>query len=194
MSAELIVAIAGVGAALSIPLTAFVRRPSVELLKDQNGDHSRVETTMLIDHIGDERPYLRIMVRNKRWRRSATEARVVVDRVRSRGGVEFTLGCPELAWTSHFEDTRPTIFSNWHRPLDFGQLINPSGNAWQLQLTLAKGMTTGDHRETLEACDDGYCVTLTTGAADSRGRTYEVDVNWNPHAKSATDAAGRMRP
>jgi hypothetical protein len=72
----------------------YWRRPSLSLREDTEHTHSRVE--------GDEIPYLRLLVRNAKGKRSAKHARVVLDGYRGAESRDpFTrLGSPFLGWSS----------------------------------------------------------------------------------------------
>jgi hypothetical protein len=59
----LVAAVGAIVAAILIPLVTFWRRPSLSLHKDQEKILSRVE--------GDGLPYIRLLVKNKGWRRIA---------------------------------------------------------------------------------------------------------------------------
>jgi hypothetical protein len=104
------------GAALALP---YLRRPSLSLHRDAERTHSRVE--------GDRVPYLRLPVRNKKHRRSAKHARVVLDGYRAAGSQEplTRLGSPFLGWPSVFGQESDAyvevIFSSAERPLGLGR-------------------------------------------------------------------------
>lgn len=199
---SLAVGVAGVLAAVSIPLTAYVRRPSLVIAEDVGSVHSRVE--------GNGLPFIRLLVRNRRWRRTASGSRVLVDHYSPIGtGTSTTLGCPPLSWTSLFDQPAgATIFSSWGRPIDFGMLVpayrdtfnrvlvdegdDPEtvihkGGSWQLRIALDR-IAIADQREYLAPRPNGYTIRLTVGADDGAGRTLDVDVNWNGDAPSAAAA------
>jgi hypothetical protein len=105
-------------AALVVP---YWRRPSLSLHDDPEGTHSRVE--------GDGPPYLRILVRNKKRKRSAKNARVVLDGYRRSGstGPLTRLGSPFLGWPSIFGQDSDSyvsvVFSDAARPVSFGRFV-----------------------------------------------------------------------
>lgn len=189
----------GVVIAAAIPVTAYLRRPKVTLVEDRGNVHSRVE--------GAGHPFVRLLVRNGRGRRSANETKVLLDHYQPRGGDVVTLGCPMLAWTSHFEDLGPTIFSSWERPIDLGELVQmqaaqnhrtghtnyhgTTGGTWHLNLALGTStnrLILADDRHILPPQPNGYTFRVTAGASDSAGRTYLIDVNWDGGAATAESA------
>lgn len=195
MGDEIAAGLVGAFAALLIPFTAYCRRPRVTLREDTSGVHSRVE--------GNGNPFIRILVRNSRLRRSAVETTVFVDHYQPRGGEIVTLGCPRLAWTSHFEDVGPTVFAGWERPFDLGQFIQGKSiplpgfehDRWYLWLALGTTnapINLADGRNWVPASPNGVVFRLTVGAADSAGRTYDVDVNWNSEAHSAEEVLASL--
>lgn len=105
----------------------YWRRPSLSLREDTERTHSRVE--------GDETPYLRLLVRNAKGKRSAKYARVVLDGYRRTESADpFTrLGSPFLGWPSvggqESDSYVSVIFSDAARPVGLGRFrrvrVNP---------------------------------------------------------------------
>jgi hypothetical protein len=111
-------------AALVVP---YWRRPSLSLHEDLERTHSRVE--------GDGTPCLRLLVRNAKGKRSAKDARVVLDgykRAESAGSLA-RLGSPFLGWPSVFGQDSDSyvsvVFSDAARPVGLGRFrrvrVNP---------------------------------------------------------------------
>jgi hypothetical protein len=113
--------------AIGAVVLPYRRRPSLSLLEDTERTHSRVE--------GDEIPYLRLLVRNAKGKRSAKYARAVLDGYREAGSTEpFTrLGSPFLGWPSvGGQDSNSyvsVVFSDAARPVGLGRFsrvrVNP---------------------------------------------------------------------
>jgi hypothetical protein len=97
----------------------YWRRPSLSLHEDAEYEHSRVE--------GNGVPHLRALVHNKKGKRSARHARVVLDGYRKVGadGSYTRLGSPFLGWPSVFGQDNDSyvevIFPNSSRPVGLGQ-------------------------------------------------------------------------
>lgn len=119
--------------ALVASIAAFVipywRRPSLSLQEDPERTHSRVE--------GNGIPHIRLLVRNAKGKRSAKQARVVLDGYRSAASPSplTRLGSPFLAWPSAFGQDSDSyisvVFSDAARPVGLGQFrrvrVNPDG-------------------------------------------------------------------
>lgn len=107
----------------------YWRRPNLSLETDPERTHSRVE--------GDGLPYIRLLVRNAKGKRSAKQARVVLDGYRRAESTDpFTrLGSPFLGWPSAFGQDSDSyvsvIFSDAARPVGLGRFrrvrMNPDG-------------------------------------------------------------------
>lgn len=103
-------------AALVIP---YWRRPSLSLHVDPERTHSRVE--------GDGLPYVRLLVRNAKGKRSAKNARVVLDGYSHAaiGDPLTPLGSPFLGWPSIFGQDSDSyvsvVFSDAARPVGLGR-------------------------------------------------------------------------
>jgi hypothetical protein len=123
------------GAAILISVAAlivpYLRRPSLALRDDPEQTHSHVE--------GDEIPipHVRLLVRNAKRRRSAKNARVVLDGYRTAGSTDplTRLGSPFLGWPSIFGQSSDSyvsvVFSDAARPVGLGRFfrvrVNPDG-------------------------------------------------------------------
>ncbi len=201
----LVAAVGAIVAAILIPLVTFYRRPSLSLYKDQANILSRVE--------GNGLPYIRLVVKNRGWRRIARGTRVLVARHQKQGASAsiVTMGSPALAWTSAVEQaTGVDIFAGGERPVDFGILVlarrdsggrviiddpdakDPAriianGGQWQFRFALHNLQIT-DQREYLAPTRDGYLVRLDLGADDGAARHYDVHLNWNDDAETSEAA------
>lgn len=116
--ASIVAAGGAVIAAIFVPITTFYRRPSLSLDEDAAHTLSRVE--------GEGFPYVRLVVRNKGWRRKARRTQVLVARHQEQraGSPVVTMGSPALHWTSVFgEDDVIDLFAGSERPIDFGWLL-----------------------------------------------------------------------
>jgi hypothetical protein len=201
---DVVQAVAAAGAVLAviaIPLTAYARRPRLSIAEDKERVQNKVE--------GDGLPYLRLLVRNTRGRRTAKETRVLVDRYQeNRGGASaVTMGSPELAWPSTGAAVDGVVvFANGKRPVSLGYLIPAyrdqydemllapdedraaaifKGARWHLRLHLAHNLFLVDEREYLKPVDGGYTVRLVIGAEDGAARSFDVHVNWEGDARDA---------
>jgi hypothetical protein len=193
--------VAAIGAIVAA-LVAFYRRPSLSLHKDRE-KMSRVE--------GNGFPYIRLLVRNKGWRRIARGTRVFVARHQKQGASasDVTMGSPALAWTGVpvEQGNGADVFAGSERPIDFGYLIaahrdrdgrvliddpDPAtiinnGGKWQFRLAL-HNLCLVDQREFLAPTPEGYSVRLELGADDGKARKYDVHVNWGDSAEDAEAA------
>jgi hypothetical protein len=114
-------AISAVAILLSIGAVVlpYHRRPNLSLLEDDERTHSRVE--------GDGVPYVRLLVRNAKGKRSAKHARVVLDGYRSAGSTDpfVRLGSPFLGWPSvggqDSDSYVSVVFSDAARPVGLGR-------------------------------------------------------------------------
>jgi hypothetical protein len=202
----LVAAVGAIVAAILIPLVTFWRRPSLSLRKDQEKILSRVE--------GDGLPYIRLLVKNKGWRRIARGTRVFVAGHQKLGASApvVTMGSPALGWTSAFAPVNGVdSFAGGERPIDFGYLFparrdtyghvptndpdlkNPAtiinkGGKWQFRLALAHNLFIGDQREYLAPTQEGYLVRLELGADDGKARKYDIHLKWDGSAKDAEAA------
>jgi hypothetical protein len=114
---------------IAAAVVPYWRRPSLSLHGDPDRTHSRVE--------GDGMPYLRVLVRNAKRKRSAKNARVVLDGYRGAesAGPLTRLGSPFLAWPSIFGQDSDSyvsvIFSDAARPVGLGRFrrvrVRPNG-------------------------------------------------------------------
>jgi hypothetical protein len=152
-------ALAAVGAfltAAAIPITAFYRRPSLTLHEDEHRLHSRVECNGL--------PYIRLIVRNRRGRRTARNARGFVAQYAQNGvaGSDTTMGSPDLGWTA--SSTRRALFC-----------LEASDQSTSARLNLGTAY--------LRAHPNGYRIKLELGAEDGPARSYDVHVNWDGTAQ-----------
>jgi hypothetical protein len=99
----------------------YWRRPKLSLLADRERTHSRVE--------GDGLPYLRLLVHNAKRKRSAKQARVVLDGYREAGAKRplTRLGSPFLGWPSIFgqgtDSYVAVVFSDTERPVGLGRFV-----------------------------------------------------------------------
>lgn len=185
-------------AGIFIPITTFARRPGLSLHEDAEASFTRVE--------GNGFPYLRLVVRNKGWRRVARRTRVLVARHHERGVASsvITMGSPALGWTSVFDekglqDDSVDIFAGGERPIDFGVLVpairdsdgrllvdglqgeDParllsSGGKWQLRLALAHGLGVRDQREWLAPTTDGNGYLVRLEVGADDGKARKYDV------------------
>jgi hypothetical protein len=208
-----------VGALLAVVLVAlmpFVRRPRLTIVEDESGIHTQLEGP------GSVIPWIRLIVRNARLRRAATNARVLVEGYREVGGSgkPVTLGSPEAGWPSTAIPVGggPVIFSGGERPVDFAALTrvnrDEAGNfvgagnyvasdkrpsvTWNLELRLAMHAydpptLTSNYREFLPAKPNGWTVRLLVGEDDGAARAYEVDVNWHGQAPDPAAALNSVQ-
>lgn len=111
-----VVALGVSGAALFLP---YWRRPNLSIRTDSERTHSRVE--------GNQVPHVRVLAKNKKRKRSAKQARVVLDgyRVRDSKDPLTSLSSPFLGWPSTFGQPSGSyvsvIFAGAERPVGLGQ-------------------------------------------------------------------------
>jgi hypothetical protein len=128
---------------------------------------------------GNGLPYIRLIVRNRRGRRTTRNARVFVAQYAQNGvaGSDTTMGSPDLGWTSVF-DAKGVVLSGGERPIDLDspepRYRIPAGSPERLQ-DQARARSQG-------------------GPA----RSYDVHVNWDrvPATSRARHVAlrrGRLR-
>jgi hypothetical protein len=125
--APLVISAVALLASIGAVLFPFWRRPSLSLHDDPERTHSRVE--------GDGLPYLRLLVRNAKGKRSGKQARVVLDGYRpaESTGPLTRLGSPFLGWPSAFGQDSDSyisvVFSDAARPVGLGRFarvrVNP---------------------------------------------------------------------
>lgn len=116
----LVVSIAAGFVSLTALIVPYFRRPKLSLLSDSRREHSQVE--------GDGLPYLRALVRNAKWKRSAKHARVVHDGHRPSGAKgRVRMGSPFLSWPSTFgQDSSfyaDVVFADSERPVGIGRFV-----------------------------------------------------------------------
>lgn len=205
--AQVVAAAGAVMAALAIPLTAYARRPRLDLEEDRERVQTQIE--------GNGLPWIRMFVSNRPRRRAATGTRAIVTQYLEHGTVRpIGLGSPELGWPS--AGATPdgiTIFAGGSRPVSLGDLlplegkapdltlsamltpeeIIASGGEWHLHLGFNEGFYILNQREYLPPRPNGYAVRVTVGATDGAARTYDVDVNWNGKAASAKAALNSVQ-
>jgi hypothetical protein len=94
--APLIVSAVALLVSIAAVIVPYWRRPSLSLHEDPERTHSRVE--------GNGLPHLRVLVRNAKGKRSAKNARVVLDgyRAATSDGPFTRLASPFLGWPSAF--------------------------------------------------------------------------------------------
>jgi hypothetical protein len=204
-------AVAAVIAAISIPLTAYARRPRVRLHVDTSGTHSRLEGS------ADQRlPWIRLLASNGRRRRAATGARVLVEGYRAapEGSEVVRVGSPSLGWTSQ-PDAALGIFAGETRSVDLGTLIKRSdrelevagiaaklgggsvisgpdtireGEAavrWHFALALHEVVPL-DARHVLRP--NAWFIELRIGSDDGPSNAYVAQISWNSTAATAEQA------
>jgi hypothetical protein len=165
-------AISLVALLVSVGAVAFPywRRPNLSLQEDAERTHSRVE--------GDEIPYLRLLVRNAKGKRSAKDARVVLDGYRGAESTEpFTrLGSPFLGWPSvggqASDSYVSVVFSDAARPIGLGRFmrvrVNPDDGRREREAR---------YRQDLGAAS----VVTTSGPAPVRHFPDAPDARWHLH-------------
>jgi hypothetical protein len=160
--------------ALALP---YVRRPKLSLQEDTDHTHSRVE--------GDGLPYLRLLVRNAKGKRSAKHARVVLDgyrRAKSTGPL-IRLGSPFLGWPSIFGQDSDSyvsvVFSDAARPVGLGRFgrvrVNPDDGL-------------RERKERYRQDFGAASIVTTSGPAPVRHFPDAPDARWHLHLELA-DAA-----
>jgi hypothetical protein len=197
-----LLAASGVAAALAIPLTAFLRRPSVTLGEDKSRTFSRLEKDVELNDV----PFVRLLAHARRGRRAAHGSRVEVVGIRRQTETSLVpLGHWPLAWTSAKEPA-VTVYASDERPLDFGVLEHwhpdddqggvvyftgdpvPEGpeRHWHLRLVLHGGDVPADRRDRLPPGE--WVVRLVVGSEDGSARTYDVHVAWSGDEPDAASA------
>jgi hypothetical protein len=201
---SLLVGLGALAVAGAVPLTRHFRAPSLTLHEDTPRLHSHVE--------GNGLPYVRLVVRNKGWRRVARQARLFAAWYAEQGLTTspLTMGSPELSWTSLVRDDA-LVFPAGERPVDlgilfpatrdnFGQLVesHPDDDAetiiklrrgeWQFKFALAHNLLIVDRREFVPPTPNGYVVRVELGAEEGPARRYDVHVNWDGKARDAQAA------
>jgi hypothetical protein len=196
--AQLAAAVFAVVAALAIPVTAYLRRPSVSLVEDTEKVYPRLEV---------DQPFVRLLVRAKRRRRAAHGTRVEVIGVRRLDETKLTpLGHWPLGWTSA-EPVAVTVYAGAERAVDFAVLERYDPEAapyiyggdelldvlapdrWHLALALHGDYAPTDQRHRL--APGSWAVRLVVGTDDGDARRYEVHVRWDggeADPQSALDA------
>jgi hypothetical protein len=116
-TAALGIAIAGL-----VALMPFLRRPRLSIQEDTARIHSRLEST---DR--GKVPHLRLLAGNAKWKRSAKEARILVEGYQRRGSADtVSLAYPSLGWPSAPEASETaavTIFAGGFRPVGLARFI-----------------------------------------------------------------------
>jgi hypothetical protein len=179
-------------------------RPMLTLEVDSEGVQTRLE---------QNRPWIRLLVRNARGRRAARGTRVLVASYRetSSGATPVSLAGPELAWpsTSLREGDGAVVFGGTARPLDFGSLgagptagpgeslLNlmaapdklPDGFQWWYRFILEMhGRSLFIGREFLPPVPGGYTARLIVGADEGDARVFDVQFSWMGHAPTPANA------
>ena len=155
----------------------YWRRPNLSLREDAERTHSQVE--------GDGAPYVRLVVRNAKGKRSAKNARVVLDGYRRAGSTDrlTRLGSPFLGWPSVFGQDSDSyvsvVFSDAARPVGLGRFrrvrVNPDD-----------GLLEREERYRLDL--GAASVVTTSGPAPVRHFPDAPDARWHLHLELA-DAA-----
>jgi hypothetical protein len=204
-TAQVVAAVFAVLAAIAIPATAYLRRPSVRLTEKGAARHSRVE--------GNDVALLRLVVENPRRRRAARGTRVIVEGYRrsdQRDDELVSLANPSLGWPSAIEGTAGavTVFSGTGRPIGLGRFArarrypdgrlvkahdgsiagyaanDPEGASWHLVLDL-HNLSLTDDRDKLPPGE--WVIRLLVGADDGDARAYDVHVAWSGDAAEPPD-------
>jgi hypothetical protein len=206
--AVVVTAAAAVVIAVAVPVTAYLRRPSLRLIEEGAARHSHIES--------DGLAYLRLVVENGRRRRAAKETRVIVEGYRRQSESEEelrSLAHPSLGWPSAVEArltaAAVTIYSGSGRPVEFGRFIrarrSPEGRlareaehiahyatgdpdaTWHFMLGLHE-LSISDDRDKLPPGQ--WIVRLLVGADDGDAYRCNVHLAWN---ESSPDAETVLR-
>lgn len=202
--AQVAAAVFAVLAAITIPLTAYRRRPDLELTEQDADRHSRVE--------GPAGAHLRLFVANGSRRRAAQATRVLVEGYRPLRDPDgwISLSHPSLGWPSAIDagEGAVTLYSGSGRPIGLGIFArarrrpdgtlvrapggpdgdhiaiygagDPEGASWHLILALQGLSIISDDRDKLPAGE--WVIRLLVGANDGDARRYDVHVAWRGDA------------
>jgi hypothetical protein len=205
--AQVSAAVFAAAAAVTIPLTAYLRRPKLRLSTREAKRHSHVETNG---------PHLRLLVQNQSGRRTARGTRVmVVGHRREDAPDDWTsLAYPSLGWPSATGETEATegevtVYSGSGRPIGIGLFIHarrdregrlnrvpgtdmiasyaandPEGASWHLCLTLHK-LDIYNDRDKLQPGE--WVIRLLVGADDGDAEQFDVHVAWSEDAEDGSD-------
>jgi len=197
-SPALWVSLMALAVSIAAAVLPYYRRPKLSLREDDRGE-SRIE--------GNGLPYLRALVHNKKGKRSAKRARVVLDGYRRIGSHEFTrLASPFLAWPSVFGQESDSyvevIFPDASRPVGIGRFMRVKLDD---EGKLVRGLTAGPTAVVIHHPDDAdaiwylhlelasgwtivdgrdwldpgeWTLCLLVGADDGDAHAFELDLAW----------------
>jgi hypothetical protein len=174
--APLIVSAVALVVSVAAVLLPYWRRPSLSLHEDPERTHSRVE--------GNGIPYVRLLVRNAKGKRSARNARVVLDGYRRADstGPLTRLGSPFLGWPSIFgQDSNSyvsVVFSDAARPVGLGRFR-------RVRVDPDDGLREREERYTQDLT--AASVAMTIGPAPIRHFADAPDARWHLHLELADE-------
>jgi hypothetical protein len=200
---QAVAAIGAVVAAVGIPLTAYSRRPRLSIASRSD---VRVAGGAYLGLPEQElRAYLTIL--NRRHRRAARGARVIVDSLwpTSRPEERSDLAHPELLWANQNSGSNETIvFAGGSQSVELGRPVALVRNAmgriapndgrtdwptmlergghWEFQLSLNPPQAVDDPRAFLPPRAGGYTIRLVVGADDAAAQFYDIELNWDETA------------